>query len=218
MSSHKILGLDLSSSTGWAVIENDRLTNYGLIQDELEESILGEDLTFFTRAQKLAKRIGEVVFKTNPTKIYIEQINLGRNRMSQKFLDFIHFAVLNEIGAGYRDIVSYVDTSRWRTELGIKLSKSQRDHNKKVSESKRKAKASGKTFRPGKGSGKIGWKHLSTNWANETYNLTLKPSTENDIADAIAVATFGVRIESGRGTIMVNAIKNATHFVMAGRR
>lgn len=187
-----VIGLDLSNSTGYGVIQDGKLLAYGKIttQGVITDHSL-EEYNLIRNARCIASRICSFLATKKPDLIVIEQTNLGRARGTQKGLEFIHFAVLDMLeNIRLDDKVVYADTSAWRKSLNIKLSKEQRKHNKKNSENKRKAKSTGKKFAPKKGEGKITWKHLSVMWANEKFGLEFK-LVDNDIADAIALAQYG---------------------------
>jgi Holliday junction resolvasome RuvABC endonuclease subunit len=174
----KILGLDISTKTGYAVIQDGVLIKCGLKQvPPLDIVNLAEDFSILHRAKSMADLIELIVTEHRPDQILIEQTNLGRNRTDQKKLEFIHCMVLDKLtDLGVAHVVSYVDTSQWRSLLQIKLSKEQRAHNKAV--------------KGGEARGKVTPKHLAVAWANDKYKLTLLKK-DHDIADAIALATLG---------------------------
>ena len=174
-----ILGLDLSTNSGWSILNNGQPIGYGLLSaPDVNNYELVPDYAQVDRALKISEQIRDLIQRTGFIDfIYIEQTNKGQNRISQKQLEMIHFAVLTELrNLGMAPKVRYVDTSAWRKALGIQLNKLQREHNKLV----RKKLARGK----------ITWKHLAVEWANAKYgiNLLLK---DDDIADALALATYG---------------------------
>jgi len=173
----KVLGLDISSKTGYALIDDGFLKDKGLLKSPIVINVLGENFAILDRASKMADLIFNLIKNNKPDYIYIEQTNAGKFRTSQKLLEFTHCVLLQHIVKhNLQDRVRYVDTSKWRSKLSIKLTKEERKHNKSVKEKKAR--------------GKITTKHLSVKWANKTYNLNLKIK-DNDIADAIAIATFG---------------------------
>lgn len=142
----------------------------------------------------MGQEVYKLLVEHNPDLIVIEQTNLGRSRTDQKQLEFIHYEVLRRIIDMERERqVRYVDTSRWRSVLQIKLSKEQRSHNRLV-----KAKAA---------RGKVTSKHLAVAWANDEYDLQLLKK-DHDIADAIALATFGqtIPIDTGTGSYDIDKI------------
>lgn len=181
-----VLGLDLSTHTGWAVLSDSKVLDYGCVEcDKIEKDLkLSEDFFFVNRATHIALEAMELICKFNPDFIYIEQTNLGRARDSQKQLEFIHCRLLEFIGfrmgGVFKDKVRYIDTSCWRKLLEIRLDKVDKKNNKLVREGKKR--------------GKVTSKHLAVRWANQEYTLELKLK-DNDIADALAVCTSGLMIE-----------------------
>ena len=179
-----IVGLDIATNTGIAVIDNGKLTYYSLVPSPVFhfDHSTAEDYRFIETANRIADAISLTLKPLEFDFIFIEQTNKGRNRTTQKQLEFIHFAVLSKLKEMSTDtVVKYIDTSAWRRILTIKLNKTQNDHNKKV--------------KRGEIRGKITPKHLSVYWANSTYNLALKLK-DDDIADAIAIASAGYKIQS----------------------
>jgi hypothetical protein len=176
----RVLAFDISSKTGFAVIEDGKLISYGLIKPSKiynPEEI--DDINAVRNACKISSNLMDKIAEVVPDKVFAEQTNAGRFRSSQKELEFIHFAFLYDIIKNFQNYIpnlAYVDTSKWRSILQIKLTKEQRKHNKDV---KLKTKR-----------GKITPKHLVVTWANEKYGLQLLKK-DHDIADAIAIATFG---------------------------
>lgn len=174
----RILGLDISSKTGFALLDDGKLVEYGLLVAPAISDHSLFDLNILKRAKDSADQMESLIKRLNPDLIFVEQTNSGRFRVSQKGLEFTHCLFLLKIlEQKYQDKMFYVDTSKWRSTLKIKLSKDDRDHNKKV--------------RAKKIRGKITPKHLAVAWANENFSLELKLK-DNDIADAICIAQFGV--------------------------
>lgn len=186
------MGLDLSTKTGWAVLDtNGGLSGYGhLIVKDGNQYELVQDYAMISRAENIASQIEQAIQLHTPDKIIIEQTNLGKNRTSQKMLEFVHYAVLKVIQKiGYADRVIYLDTSQWRSRLKITFSKEQREHNKRVN--KHLAR------------GKITQKHLAVLYVNSKFNLSLLIG-QNDIADAICLAECGLHDLSKIKQINVN--------------
>lgn len=176
-----IVGLDMATKVGYAILENGTLLDRGLVRADAKDKNIAqcdwiEDYGFFVEAKSIARNIMAAIPKDFDF-VYIEQTNQGINRTTQKQLEFIHFAVLDSFdSAGQRDKVRYVNSSIWRSTLKITMNKDDRKHNKMV--------------KSGEARGKITAKHLAVRWANATYDLQLKQK-DNDIADALAVATYG---------------------------
>lgn len=179
----KTLGLDISTKTGYAVVTDGILTSHGLkTAERVDFPGLCEDFGFIARARTMGQHIYKLLVEHQPDLIIIEQTNLGQNRMDQKLLEFIHFEVLRRILEMERESqVRYISTSTWRSVLKIKLNADQKLNNalQKI----------------GKVRGKVTPKHLAVLWANSTYGLELLKK-DHDIADAIALATYGQRTAS----------------------
>lgn len=182
----------MSTKTGYAVIKNGKLYDFGLLRSKSQTHAV-DSIAMVMRAKTMANLIKEKCDQIKPDKIYVEQTNAGRFRMSQKELEFIHFAFLDAVMKDYGERVVYVDTSGWRSELQIKLNKNQRLHNKKVRQ--RQAR------------GKITTKHLSVWWVNQRYGLKLKIK-DNDVADAICVATYG-QVTSHKKQLKISNLEEA---------
>jgi Holliday junction resolvasome RuvABC endonuclease subunit len=188
----RVICLDLSTHTGYALFENGMRIGSGNL--DLNKSVheFGPyPHCYRLAAKEMALRIFEWVFanKKDADVVVIEEINLGRDRYVQKLLENIHTAVL-EMLATYQPQarIVYFDSSEWRSNLGLKMDKAQKKANAKLSKAKRAAAASGaKLDKKSLGiKGKITWKHLAVAKANEACGLTLKMKN-NDEADAICL-------------------------------
>lgn len=129
----KILTLDLSTKTGWSVFENGKLTCYGQIKNDFK---LNEDHptypgNYLEMAIAMSKDVLNKAITSRPDLIVIEETNKGKNRYSQKQLEFIHCKVTGILLSNGFD-VHYIDTSEWRSLLGISLDKEQRQDNKEI--------------------------------------------------------------------------------------
>lgn len=181
----KVLGLDLSTKPGFAVLDEEALRSFGTMHDlksKVERSPAWDhlpDYEFLDIASAVAVKVSKLILDVEPDLVVIEQTNLGRSRVRQKELEFIHSAVLQEIRRiGYQYKTLYLDSSQWRSLCGQKMTKEQRLHNKSVT--------------AGQARGKIRGKHLAVAWCNEKFGLTLKMKDE-DAADAISIAYGGLQ-------------------------
>lgn len=126
----KILAFDLSTKTGWALFENEKLMCYG----QLKSLVRGDECSFdypknyIEMATVMANEVKKKIESNKPDWIVTEETNKGKNRYSQKQLEFIHFAVNNAVNERF----FYIDTSDWRTTLGITLDKGQRKDNRTI--------------------------------------------------------------------------------------
>ena len=192
----KILGLDISTKTGYALLCDGVLTEHGLIRcdETVSDPLLVPDYKYIQRSKDIAEKIHRLVCKHMPDYIYLEATNAGRFRGSQKQLEFLHYSILDKLQQCCRkaESVRYIDTSAWRSLLGIRLNKDQKKHNSVKSKAKRSGKANLSLSAVGKEKvrGRITPKHLAVWWANDTFNLSLKLK-DNDIADALAVSFCG---------------------------
>lgn len=179
--STRILALDLSSSTGYAVLEvagtETYLVDYGTIRIPAKDFNVNDfpnkselyPYNIVDAADEMACNIRQIIENENVEKIVIENTVRGRNRHTQRLLEFIHKSVLDVI-QDRRDKVTYLDPSEWRKILSLRLSAEDKKHNAMVK--KKLAK------------GKITHKHLSVRMSNELFDLELKLK-DNDIADAV---------------------------------
>jgi len=181
---HRILALDMSTSTGWAVIdEGEELVDYGTIVQKVWGETApyntekeGYPFNYLDAAKRMMLNIFDVYYKFAPDVIVIEETNKGKNRFAQKMLEFIHCLVI-DICRDEEVRVVYLDTSKWRQTMSLYMSK----EDKKKNADLRKAKKAGKKAR-----GKITKKHLSVRMVNKLYNLNMKMK-DNDVCDAILV-------------------------------
>jgi len=180
----RILGLDLSKKSGYALIDDSVLLTYGLVKCADNKSLpqgIAEDFAFIQDGLDMAEQLSVVISNLPSDFIYIEQTNKGRNRTSQKQLEFIHYSVLAMIDRlGLKDKVRYADTSAWRAGQGIRMTKDDTAHNKQIKARRIR--------------GKRTIKHVTIRWVNEKYGLSLIVK-DNDKADAIALATHGFNLE-----------------------
>lgn len=211
----RVLSLDISSHAGYAVVdkggklmpdqfsaeavrEDDDarfvLVDYGVVENKESVASFGEyPMSLYRAAHSLATRLAGLITKHKPEVIVIEETNLGKNRYSQKLLEYTHALLLSELenhlSRQYTGPVVYLDTSAWRHALGLRLDKDQKKQNARLSKAKRNAAELGRKLdKKALGiKGKVTWKHLSVEHANSFFSLSLKQK-DNDIADAINLA------------------------------
>jgi hypothetical protein len=179
----KLIVLDLARTTGIAVFEDDFLSQWGTARgrtsDSLKISNKGEitgnhPWDMIELVNNCVLEIMEEIINVDPDEILIEQTNLGRNRFSQKFLEWLHYALLNKIKEIFDETVPvyYIDTSEWRRLLKISLSSEDKRHNKLV--------------RLKKANGKITIKDKTIDYVNKVEDMNFT-SKDDDIADAICM-------------------------------
>lgn len=197
----KILALDISTRTGYALLEH---ISEGEVPQILERGNITphETLTeageypwnYITVASDMGNQLMQKVYDTDPDVIIVEETNIARSRYSQKILEFIHCSFLSLLEVTDYDI-KYVSTSDWRAACDVFMSKDDKKNNAKVN----KAKRDGKSKKEVGLKGKITRKHIAIRRIKELYGLDLKQK-ENDIAEAILLGvsyTRGVKISIG---------------------
>ncbi len=204
----RVLALDLSTSTGWALLEGKlnsplqaKLIEYGTVKLAYPIAKYGAAYpwTFVHAARALGRMVLAVVEKTKYDYIVIEETNLGKQRYSQKALEFIHFCVLSELqGLGEMGKVQYVSSSEWRKTLNLALTAEDKRLNRKLSQAKSRAKAANKKLdKKALGiRGKFTKKHMALRFINSVFNLGLKVK-DDDVADAICL---GMSVFAGATT------------------
>lgn len=202
----KVLALDISTATGWALLEGSwpfcasnkvDLLRYGVVEVLQPLPEFGKyPYNYHKVSNWLASQFVEIWKKNdNPMYVVIEETNLGKNRLSQKILEFTHKATLSAFmssSPAIEDIpeICYINTNEWRKTLGATLTNEEKRSNAKLARAKREAAKKGTPLDKKKLGirGRFNAKHASVRWVNDTYGLSLKLK-DNDIADAIAVGT-----------------------------
>jgi Holliday junction resolvasome RuvABC endonuclease subunit len=205
----RVLALDLSTSPGYAALDfKDGVPE--LIFSATDEpscifvgnTLSPEDFRFLGTARGVQVQVHALLEKFKPDFVAIEQTNQGRNRTTQKQLEFIHCLVLQLLESRSHRVL-YVDSSMWRSTISLKLDVDQKRNNRIVKLQKflrdvsipldtrirydkelRKLQDKG----PTKFKGKVTWKHLAVAWVNEKFPQLKFKLKDNDRADAICLA------------------------------
>lgn len=191
----KLLNLDLSTKTGISVLLEREDGSVSVARRErvaLEKSAkdFGTYPENLLRATEvIASQVCAIIEEEQPDKIVIEETNNGKNRYSQKILEWIHRAILERLRmSGMLDRVYYISSSEWRKALVIKLNSAQRAQNIILNRAKKRLRTGEKLDKKALGlKGKVTQKHLALAYVNERFpELELKMK-DNDIADSIAL-------------------------------
>lgn len=171
----RLLSLDISTSTGWAIFENGSLIKYGLSSFKSKQIDYKKTTTESMKAmvescRLFSKFVCEMIKDHKIDQVVIEQTNNGRARFTQKMLEWLHWNVCESVNSVLGDYPNYMDSSEWRKLVGLALNKEDKANNKAVSKKIKK--------------GKITKKHLAVRIVNDLYNLSFKLK-DNDKADAI---------------------------------
>jgi Holliday junction resolvasome RuvABC endonuclease subunit len=193
----KLLCLDVSSHTGWALfsIENNArfLNEYGLIET-VKPNTADYPRSMLEWSYNAFQGIKALIDECNPDYICIEETVKGsKNHLSQKLLEWCHFRIADLIVN--RNIpVKYFQTGEWRHIVEAKMTKEEREHNKIIRDFHKKGIKIAKDSK-GKRIGKVGKKHVNVRIANALFGLNLKLA-DNNQADAILMGEAFFRISN----------------------
>jgi hypothetical protein len=185
----RVLALDASTKTGWALFDDGRLLQSGALKpvkirnfnvnDKNAQKSDDYPYNIVDAAAEEVSLIHDLIQQKWPLDIVVvENTNKGKNRHTQRVLEFIHHEMLLD----FRDYslvkMKYMDTSEWRSIVGLWMSKDDLKNNKEV--------------RAGKKRGKISKKHLAVRMVNDRFGKALKLK-DNDEADAILMGLAYVK-------------------------
>jgi hypothetical protein len=193
----KILAFDLSSHTGWAVIDGSELLGSGhfdvTISDWKNDISKTEQFppqfpkNFAVAVRDIVNECEEILNVWKPDLVVTEFIEGSSRRFSQMFLDWLHFefySKMTELNQPYK----YILNSDWRNHCGCWISQHPdlKKYNAKVGRAKRAAKPTKSGAKVAKIDGKVvsrvNGKKLSIMLASKHFNLDIK---SDDEADAI---------------------------------
>lgn len=187
-----ILAIDLSTKCGWSYFQDGKLIEYGLIVHKVNNFNVNDEPNkqpeYPFNIVKSADEMGRLIFnkysEKRPDKIVIENSVKGKNRHTQRLIEFYHKSLLDTLKSiSYK--VNYMDPSEWRAILDMKMTLDDKKNNKAVKQGLKR--------------GKITKKHLSVRLVNKMFNLKLKLK-DNDIADSIALGyAFNIKITKTNG-------------------
>lgn len=200
----KVLALDISTKTGYAVLEGEvnqipQLKSFGKI--ETHQKVFdygGYPFSFLFAAEDIVGRVMQLILDTKPDVIVVEETNLGTfSRYKQKILEFLHCSFLrafhttfveNHHANGVKPEVYYISSAMWRSAIGLQMTKEDKKNNALLSKAKKLSVETGKSL--DKGSlgikGKINKKHLSVRYINTNFGKDFKMK-DNDITDGICL-------------------------------
>lgn len=173
----RTLALDLSTKTGWSLFIDAELTaSGGTGHVPVEGFNVNADphlnplypYNVVDAAEKVVDLSMVLIAEHKPDIVVVENTVKGRNRHTQRILEFIHSAFLRRV----RGVVPmvYMDVSEWRKLVELRLSKDDKKNNRDVSAGKKR--------------GRVTRKHLSVRMVNQRFGMKLKIK-DNDQADAI---------------------------------
>jgi hypothetical protein len=185
-----LLSLDMSTTcTGWSVfdIKTKKLLTYGILKPSSKGiSSMEYPLQQLTKMIDLSIKMRSLIENYKPHHIVIEEIAGSRQRLGQKVLDGLHWIMLH-YNQEYIPIISYYDVTGpngWRTDLGLKLTDSDKLANKEAKKINPKL-GRGVTKMP-----TYGPKELAARHANRKFSLQLDTQANQydaDIADSVSM-------------------------------
>lgn len=199
MTSERILSLDISTKTGWAVATSSdsgiKLEDYGTIL-QIHEPEGKYPSNYVTWAYKCFEEILSLISRFNADILVIEETSKGsKNAMSQKVLEWIQFLVAKYIKDGSIRAV-YIMTEQWRREIGCQMNDGEKLKNKEVRKYKKEyEKKYGKKTTvaydiAGKRIGLTGRKHVNIRRVSEIFGDQLKEPLkrkDEDLADGLGL-------------------------------
>lgn len=194
MQTERILSLDMSTKTGWAVLVSSadgyHLEAYGQVP-QIPELPGQYPANFVEWAYVLYGKVVELVDSYAPDVLVIEETASGSKSIySQKILEWLHFLVAKMIKECHIKTV-YLMTEQWRRETGCVMSKEEKKKNKEVREYKKNHDVSIAYDKNGKRVGIVGRKHVNVRRANEVFGAFLKEplrKKDEDTADSLMLA------------------------------
>lgn len=199
MNPERILSLDISTKTGWAIATSSdsgiALEDYGTLT-QIHEPEGKYPSNYVCWAYDCFRVIQELAFQFRPDMLVIEETSKGsKNAMSQKILEYVHFLVAQWIRANCLNS-TYVMSEQWRREIGCVMNDAEKLRNKQVRDYKKAfEKKNGKKTTiaydiDGKRIGLIGRKHVNIRRVSEIFSGQLKEPLkrkDEDLADGLGL-------------------------------
>lgn len=191
----RILSLDMSTKTGYAVVDFDK-KGFKLIDANTLEKISEPDtaeypINYLHWSRQCINRIATLFYKYKPDYVVVEETAKGsKNNMSQKIVEFIHYELatfFEREEANNREYPkTYYLTEEWRRICKCVMNNFEKKQNAEVRKQRKKGVKVCKDIE-GKRIGIVGKKHVNVRRANEVYGLDLILKDE-DRADALLLA------------------------------
>jgi hypothetical protein len=137
-----VIALDLATKCGYAFYMDGKLIRYGTVwADKKAEDFGLYPFNYVLLAQHTAHRLYEQVVKPcliqakGDAHIVVEETTASQSNYSQKKIEFVHYAIL-QLLQGMQ--VWYVRDQTWKSKVGARLNKEERDLNKRIKAYKEK--------------------------------------------------------------------------------
>jgi hypothetical protein len=180
-----LLAIDLSATKpGWAFFEGDQLKGFGTLHTEVKPQDFGAyPFSYPKFARHVGCRVAGLVGEKRPEQVVLEETTPGSQTYSQKQLEMVHAAFLEEVEK-LGIPVSYIRTGTWRKCVGCYQNSEEKRLNAKIGRMKAKSGDKAKPVKiDGKVVGKKTKKHVSLRRFQEIFGIELKLK-DNDAAEA----------------------------------
>jgi hypothetical protein len=199
----KCLGLDISTKAGWAVLSQKEdgsvvFERSGLLTNDRTALEFGAyPKGYRLAAENLGRQLADLVRAHRPDVVIVEETNQGKNRYTQKLLEWIHLSFQQHWDGAWDDSTwptvpepKYISTGTWKHTLGLKKPKDAKQNDVLLKQAKAMAATGACTLNEAKKKlgvrGKWNKKMLAVNHVNERFNLGWKLK-HNDEAEAICL-------------------------------
>lgn len=191
-----VLGLDLSTKPGFALITDKKLMFYGTLDNtelfKKAKKSYNYPESYLKATDQIVYNIYELIESLIPNYgiidvVVIEETTGSHNNYSQKILEFIHYSLCKLLLENQFKIV-YIRDGVWKKMMGAHMTKDEKNNNAKISRLKRELGV--KIVRKDKKGNKlrkVSKKDAYIRAANSMFNLSLKRKDE-DQAAAILLA------------------------------
>lgn len=187
----KVLALDISTKTGWAIFEDGKPTSWGTVfPDKTVKDFGSYPDSFVKLAEYLANRIldqlladdGDNGLNRSSFEVVIEETNSSKQNYSQKLLEYLHFCIVKRFSS-MNIAPKYIRSGEWRSACDSKMNAAEKSLNAKIGRIKKKtgkklAKIDGKVV------GKKNRKTVALRRCEEILGIQMKRK-EEDAADAL---------------------------------
>lgn len=196
-----LLSLDLSTHTGWAYFECGALISVGKFDVKVKnyKGIIKSYSDFppeypynlMEMADAMAQHCVGLWLSLGKPGIVTEHTEGSKHRISQRTLEFIHFALFQQLKAAGSPNIKYMLNSDWRRNVRCYISQwpEMQKYNKEVGKAKKKAKPNKAGAKVAKINGKVvsKWdaKKLSIHISHKLYPDFSEQIDTDDIADAV---------------------------------
>lgn len=138
-----LISLDLSTKPGYAVFIDKKLVRYGTLFADMKAEQFGSyPFNYVALAEHVAERVLKEVIhpafnlSKEPFTFVVEETTSSHAALSQKKVEFIHYAILKMFQQTGQVKVYYTRDGSWKSAIGAGLNAEERALNKKIKEYK----------------------------------------------------------------------------------